>query len=307
MTIRATNTVVTSPRRTSQEKHPWRALDLSELQGKAIEAEHVVDVHLGETVAPFVLHEPLKAVLPVSWSSGELQMAKDDEALHGIDERTLGPNTRRRWRQMNELWERNKSPNNKLNLRGRLDYMGNLSAQQGPLGQSSESSVRLVYTQAGRPTAAIVETSNVIIDASLPLHRKLYWLACKHSAEAQYLAGVVNSRATWEAVIPLTTKNWAGNSRDVEKHLWRLPIPEYDDSDPLHREIANAAATAAEGAEAVLRDIQAQRAAKGKATSITIARREIRAWLAASDEGARVERLVAQLLTGASVSATEGG
>ena len=86
-----------------------------------------------------------------------------------------------------------------------------------------------------------------------------------------------------------------GASR-VQEHIWRLPVPEYDESDLLHREIANAAAGAAQGAEDVLRDVHAQCAAQGKKPSITIARREIRSWLADSPEGERVERPVSALL-----------
>ena len=93
----------------------------------------------------------------------------------------------------------------------------------------------------------------------------------------------------------LTRRSHFG-ARHVQKHIWRLPIPEYDGSDPLHREITNAATAAAQGAEVVLRDVQAQRAAQRKPTSITIARREIRSWLADSPEGERVERPVSALL-----------
>ena len=85
-------------------------------------------------------------------------------------------------------------------------------------------------------------------------------------------------------------------ARDVQKHLWRLPIPEFDSSDVLHREIAEAGAEVAIGAESVWREIEAERRAAGKSVSVTIARREIRAWLAESAEGKRVEALVERLL-----------
>lgn len=85
-------------------------------------------------------------------------------------------------------------------------------------------------------------------------------------------------------------------ARDVQKHLWRLPIPEYDDGNPLHRDIAAAAVEATAGATALLQEVQTTRAAQSKPTTATIARREIRAWLAESDEGQEIERLVAQLL-----------
>lgn len=85
-------------------------------------------------------------------------------------------------------------------------------------------------------------------------------------------------------------------ARHVQKHLWRLPIPEYDDDNPLHRDIVAAAVEATAGATALLQEVQATRAAQGKSTTATIARREIRNWLAQSAEGQQVERLVAQLL-----------
>ena len=85
-------------------------------------------------------------------------------------------------------------------------------------------------------------------------------------------------------------------ARDLQKHLWRLPIPEYDDSNDLHRAIAEAGATAAVGARALWDDIRADREASGKSTSVTVARREIRKWLSESEEGQRVEELVGRLL-----------
>ena len=94
---------------------------------------------------------------------------------------------------------------------------------------------------------------------------------------------------------PLMSKGQFGG-RDIQKHIWRLPIPEYDKENALHREIAEAGTIAAEGAAAVLRDLRTTRAERGQTTTVTVARREIRKWLAESDEGQEVERLVAQLL-----------
>ena len=87
-------------------------------------------------------------------------------------------------------------------------------------------------------------------------------------------------------------------ARHVEKHLWRLPIPEYDESNDLHQEIAAAGASAAEAAKTVLAEVRAEREASGKSFSVTIARRELRRWLSESEEGQRVEALVGRLLGG---------
>lgn len=134
----------------------------------------------------------------------------------------------------------------------------------------------------------------------------LYWITARSAAEANYLTAVINSFALETALEPLMPKGQFG-ARHVQKHLWRLPIPEYDDDSPLHRDIAAAAVEATAGATALLQEVQTTRAAQGKPTTATIARREIRNWLAQSAEGQQVERLVAQLLADASSSTADGG
>ena len=74
--VRAQNVVRTSPRRGNQDKRPWKDLQLADLVDKPIEEEHIWDVHLGETVAPYVLLEPLKAVLPLSNKTGRTRDKK---------------------------------------------------------------------------------------------------------------------------------------------------------------------------------------------------------------------------------------
>ena len=53
-----------NPRRGRYDKEPWRSLDLTAITMKTIENPHVFDVHLGETIAPYVTLNPLKAILP---------------------------------------------------------------------------------------------------------------------------------------------------------------------------------------------------------------------------------------------------
>lgn len=149
----------------------------------------------------------------------------------------------------------------------------------------------MVYATSGQPTATVVKDGGSLIDTTL------YWIAAQTEREAYYLVGIINSDALKTALAPLMPKGQFG-ARHVHKHLWRLPIPEYDEADPLHRGIAEAAAAAARGAEALLGDLRRMRAAQGKAASVTVVRREIRAWLVDSEEGAQVERLAARLLGG---------
>ena len=63
--VRAGQTITVNPRRGSQDKEPWRSLDLTAISEQTVESAHVFNVHLGETVVPYATLDPLKAVLPL--------------------------------------------------------------------------------------------------------------------------------------------------------------------------------------------------------------------------------------------------
>ena len=284
--VQAGQTVTVNPRRGSQDKRPWRNLDLTAIIGQTIESRHIFDVHLGETVVPYATLEPLKAILPVK--QGEHEIPTDADGPGGIRLGGLERRMRGRWQTISSFWEANKGRASKLNLVGTLDYMHKLSSQLAWQQDNNSRPVRVVYTRGGQPTAALLDDNAAIVD------KNLYWITCKDIHEANYLLGIINSQALYDAVQPLMTKGQFG-ARDLEKHLWKLPIPEYDDSEPLHQEIAEAGATAALGAAARLAEL---RQSRGASVSVTIARRELRAWLRAGPEGAAVEGVVGRLLGG---------
>ena len=75
--MQAAPTVTVNPRRGSQDKTPWKDLDLTAITEQTIEKRHLFDMHLGETVAPYVTLEPLKALLPVK--RGDTAIPTDDD------------------------------------------------------------------------------------------------------------------------------------------------------------------------------------------------------------------------------------
>lgn len=283
--VQAASTVTVSPYRSRQENLPWKELELPELIHQTVEAIHSYDVLLGKTVAPYVRLEPIKAILPLSRSTGKLD--KSNEGWYGLAPSSLGERMRRRWRIANELWDLHKSPNNQLTLLENLDYMGKLTTQRS----TGDKQKRVIYTKSGRPTAAVVDDPETVIDHTA------YWIATDSIQEARYLTAVINSERLEESVKPLMSKGQYG-ARDLHKHLWRLPIPEFDDSDSLHVELAEAGEAAAIGARALWDGVRVEREGKGQSTSVTVARREIRKWLSESAEGRRVEGLVGRLLGG---------
>ena len=194
---------------------------------------------------------------------------------------------RDRWRTVSRLWEENKASANKLNLLKQLDYYGKLSAQLDWQQNPGNRSVRVVYSGYGTPTAALLHDDDAIVDY------KLFWIACKDTQEAHYLLAIINSDTLYEAVTPLMSKGQFG-ARDLQKHLWKLPIPEFDAANPLHAEVSDAGKAAAKGAARKLAALQAER----DRVTVTIARRELRKWLRNSPEGRSVEQIVTRLLRG---------
>ena len=281
--IQAGQTVTVDPRRGSQDKVPWKNLHLAAITGQTIETQHVYDVHLGETVVPYAILDPLKAVLPLKRSDSVLPV--DNQGVGGVNLGALGQRMRARWQTVSHLWEENKRPVNKLDLLGQLDYFGKLSAQIDWQRNVGDRPLRVVYTQAGESTGALLQDRRAIVES------RLYWIACRDTPEAHYILAIVNSRALYEAVTPLMSKGQFG-ARDLHKHLWKLPIPEFDASVGLHGEVSEAGKTAAAGAAKQLERLRQER----DRVTVTIARRELRKWLRESDEGQAVEDVVGRLL-----------
>ena len=282
--VKAAQTVKVGPRRGSNDKAPWKTLDLTAITGQTIEKAHLFDVYLGETVVPYATLTPLKALLPLKQSDDELPV--DANGTGGIHLGGLEQRMRGRWQQVSGLWEQHKGANDKKTLLGRLDYHRELSAQLEWHKKDENQPIRVAYTSAGEPTAAIIAESDAIIDY------KLFWATCKDEQEAHYVLAIINSRTLYKAAQSLMSKGQFG-ARDLQKHLWKLSIPEYDATNHLHQKIAMAGQTAASGTIQQLQNLYNQR---GDTVSTTVVRRELRGWLAQSDEGKQVETLVKRLL-----------
>ena len=281
--IQAGGTMTVTPRRGSQDKAPWKDLDLSTITGRAVETQHVFDVHLGETLVPYTTLRPLKAVLPVTPADAEL--VKDSSGHGGIGLGGLGQRMRRRWRTIRDIWDTNKMAANRLDLSGRLDFFGNLSAQLAWMQDPGDRPVRVIYAKSGRPTAAVLTDPSILVD------HLLYWVLCGTIVEAFYLAAIINSDVLTGLVQGLMSKGQFG-ARDLHKQLWRLAIPKFDQESTLHVEVSQAGRVASIAAVNELAELDAKR----NGVTVTIARRELRKWLRSSNEGAAVEEAVKRLL-----------
>ena len=176
-----------------------------------------------------------------------------------------------RWRPMAQMWDEPKKPSDGKPFIEPIDYFGKLTAQFAWM-RSGDEQIRIVYAGSGSPTAAVLSNPSDIADYTL------FWLACDSIKEANLLLAVINSEALCDAVRGLMPSGQF-RPRQVQKHLWRLPLPKFDPSIKLQCDIAGAGSRAAQETLIVLQELRDS----DKKVSVTIARRVIRDWLANSN------------------------
>jgi SAM-dependent methyltransferase len=199
--------------RSSTEKAPWKSLP--DHQG-VVEAEFIRPVLVGESVLPYRVLPPREAVLPL-----EGDTLLDGSHSH-LDQY---PGLADWWRSAEQQWLTHRS-SPRLTLPERLDF------RRGLTGQLPAPALRVVYGKAGMHiAAALVDDPRAIID------HKLYWGTVTSRAEGYYLSAILNSPALTELVRPLMS--YGKDERDIDKHLWKLPIPRYDETDSQHRRLAD--------------------------------------------------------------------
>ena len=249
------------------DKHPWTTV---EPPRGPVEAGFLRQVVLGETIAPFRLLDAVTAVIPLD-GPRLLDAAAASDAGHRYLAAWL--------RDAEAKWAAHSNKGSdgqpRMTLSARVDHMHNLSVQAG------QPTIRVLYTKAGtRLSAAGIAADDALVD------HMAYWASARSSNEAAYLVAVINSAAVLAKVADLQPHGQR-DKRHFDNLVWTLPIPEYDAAEPLHRDLAAAAAHAEAVAAAVdLADIK----------HFTAKRRAIRAALAADGVAAEMEAMVDALL-----------
>jgi hypothetical protein len=212
-------------RRTNLEKKPWR--DLASLDG-VVEAQFVRPMHAGETILPFRPLAPLLAVVP--WDGRPLPS--------DIDRLEMYSGLASWWRRAEQVWLLHRSSTH-MSLWDRQDF------RRGLTDQFPVPVHRIVYTKSGMYLAAAS-----ISDPTAVIDHKLYWAAAATETEALYVTAVLNSTALGALVRPHQARG-EHNPRDFDKYIWKLPIPLFDETQQLHRDLA----VLASHAEAVANEV----------------------------------------------------
>ena len=124
-----------------------------------------------------------------------------------------------------------------------------------------------------------------ICDTRAVIDHTLYWGTATTEAEAHYLCAILNSAIATRLVRP--HMSYGKDERHIDKFIWRLPIPDYDEDVSLHAKLATLGAQAEKLVGELPLDTEKHFAAS---------RRAVREALAASDVGTAIEKSVAKLL-----------
>ena len=198
--------------RSSNEKAPWKSV--RNLEG-VVESQFIRPVILSECLLPFRVTDPAWAVLPLT---AEKYLGDDPVEIDAYSGLSAW------WRRAEMEWNEHRS-SERLSLSNQLNYMRKLS-EQLPL-----PGLRVVYNKSGmHVVGAKVHDHNAVIENGL------YWAVPSSEAEADYLCAILNSSVLTELVRPLMS--YGKDERDVAKHLWQLPIPEFDEEDTSHAELS---------------------------------------------------------------------
>ncbi len=251
-------------RRNGQEKKPWKQLPSIE---HSVEAQFLHPVLLGESILPYRVFRPFEGVVPVTAEGAILDADgaanRGYAGLHG-------------WMTAAEaMWNEN-SDNGSMTLIERWNYHNELGAQfpMPPL--------RVVYAKAGTLPAACLVRDQAVID------HKLYWTGPSSADEGYYLVSILNCETARKRTASLQSRGQWG-ARDFDKVVFTLAIPRFDETIPLHAELA----AAGREAENVAASVPLPEAVKFQR-----ARKLVRDALTEAGISTRIDGLVARLLDG---------
>jgi hypothetical protein len=253
--------VAVESRRTTLEKPPWKTV--KSLTG-VVERSFIRSVHLGETVLPYRVLAPLEVVLPIARDA--ILTSEGIEEHSALD---------KWWTQAEERWDAHKSKADPGALLDRIDFHKQLSAQLGG------GSLRVVYAASGNTMAAAI-----VDDEAAIIEHKLYWAPASSREEGLYLTAVLNSNVVIERVRPMQPKGLFGE-RDIDKYVWQLPIPLYDNGNADHATLVALADEATQWAQSL--DLSQDRDFKRARTVVRDALQPVTA---------RIDELVKALLAG---------
>ena len=122
-------------------------------------------------------------------------------------------------------------------------------------------------------------------DKKAIVNSDLYWAPAQSEAEADFISAILNAPVTTELARPLMS--YGKDERHIHKHVWELPIEQFDHSNDIHKRIVVLGAKLEKLASTFKID---------EALHFAATRRHIRDFTMSTPEGVELNDLVANML-----------
>jgi methylase of polypeptide subunit release factors len=224
--------IKSSTRAMERAKKQYRGVELT----GAVERDYLYAAITGSELVPFGHLPYLPAVLPVEQKEGRLRIltaaGAKSQTIEGLS----------KWfAEAENVWRRVRAKKKDYNLYEWLDYEGKLTGQNlkakyrvvfpGP------SSTYLVSTVLPHERLTIKAEDTRIPLRGLVIDHALLRYETEDENEAYYLSSMLNA-TTIDRIIKPFQSTGKGGAQNIHKKPLELPIPRYNQKNPLHRELS---------------------------------------------------------------------
>lgn len=208
-------------------KKPWKGLKFN---GK-MESRFLFRTALAKSILPFTLYHPDLVVLPITIQNN--QHNEKEIILKTSDNlRQDGFLNASKWfKNIETIWDLHKTEKSKnmTNLK-RLDF------QRGIVEQNLNLPYLVLYNSSAKDANSVVVLRDRY-DLDFIVESKAYWLATSRLGEAYYLSAVLNSSIPNELMKDFQTRGLFG-ARDVHKKILDIYFPRFDETNEVHKKLA---------------------------------------------------------------------
>ncbi len=260
-----------------------------------IEKEFLYYILTGAEVLPFCHLDPNIAVLPIEQLNNRYIIIRKEDAQR------KGKTYLAKWlSKAEEIWKKIRGKK-KVDLYEWLNYQNKLTRQ------NPRSKFKIVYpTSATHIAACVVDNAyykeKTDLKHSVIIGHTLYYYETDNENEAYFLVAILNSTIIDELIKPIQAKGYGGVARHICKKLLEFDIPKYQESNDLHRKLAQLGKIASIKARKILPMIlkelryDTRLGTRGTLTPTEVANLRSRIRSELSKEILQIDELVAKLL-----------
>lgn len=227
----------------ADSKRPWKGLSFS---GK-IESKFIFRTALAKSILPFALYKPEIVVLPIlieknNEGKKEIELQSPNDLMQGgyLNASKWFGNVENTWQLLRTEKNKNISSEDYLNWQNKLTE------------QNLNAPFLVLYNSSAKDANSLV-VQRISNDFTFFVENKTYCFYANNLAEAFYLSAMLNSKIPNELMKDFQSRGLFG-ARDVHKKILDIYFPRFDETNEVHKKLAELSETAHKKAAKYLDD-----------------------------------------------------